>query len=243
MSPFEKWNQLATPDRLDLPVDPDELEIVCSDSFHRVISNEGIEWHSTMFQSPALQELRRRLPSAVGGTVTVRNSGHMARIWVYDPTDDSHLEVLNTDPDTKDLTVKQVRELNAVRGPVDSPGRLSAAEARRRLRDYQRQLVECKNTRAKKALMRLLGLLKVDPVPDAETQAPAPHSKHKAKDAKPAAQDDQSPRKPRPAKAPAATKNGGDQGPQQRHANGDRPVPVFKRKHTQNAHPNPGHNS
>ena len=165
-SPVERWNQLASPDRLELPVDPDELEIICSDADVRVISHEGIQWRGTMFQSHALQQLRRKLPEACGSKVTVRCNGHMARIWVRDPADGSHLEVLNTDPDTKDLTVQQILDLDAVRGKAGTPGRLTAAQGRKRMKDYARQLQDCKTRKAKKALLRLLNLTAIP-----ETQA------------------------------------------------------------------------
>jgi len=165
-SPVERWNQLASPDRLELPVDPDELEIICSDADERVISHEGIQWRGTMFQSHALQQLRRKLPEACGSRVTVRCNGHMARIWVRDPIDGSHLEVLNTDPDTKDLTVQQILDLDAVRGKVGTPGRLTAAQGRKRMKDYARQLQDCKTRKAKNALLRLLNLTAMS-----ETQA------------------------------------------------------------------------
>lgn len=162
-SPAERWNQLASPDRLELPVDPDELEIICSDADERVISHEGIKWRGTMFQSPALQQLRRRLPEACGSRVTVRCNGHMARIWVRDPADGSHLEVLNTDPDTKDLTVQQILDLDAVRGKAGTPGRLTAAEGRKRMKDYVQQLQDCKNKKAKRALLRILNVVPAGP--------------------------------------------------------------------------------
>lgn len=176
-SPVERWNQLASPDRLELPVDPDELEIICSDADERVISHEGIQWRGTMFQSPALQQLRRRLPQACGSKVTVRCNSHMARIWVRDPADGSHLEVLNTDPDTKDLTVQQVLDLDAVRGKAGTPGRLTAAEGRKRMKDYVQQLQDCKNKKAKRALLRLLNIVPAGPGQTAaDEQSPNPGS-------------------------------------------------------------------
>lgn len=243
MSPLEQWNQLATPDRLDLPLEPDELEIVCCNSTQRVISNEGIEWIGTMFQSSALQELRRRLPSSLGGRVTVRNDGHMARIWVYDPTDDSHLEVLNSDPNTKDLTVKQVSDLNVVRGSAKSPGRLTAAEGRKRLRDWQRQLVECKNKRTKKALMRLLGLFANDPGSE-EGDTPADAGNGPAQeDTNSAPGPNASAKKPKRTAGSAQKRTRQQNVDRKDRPSGDTPAPVFGVKRTPAVSPNHGVNT
>lgn len=237
MSPIERWNQLASPDRLNLPVELDELEIVCCDVIERTITHEGVEWNSTMFQSAALQQLRRRIPASLGFRVQVRHSGHMARIWVRDPTDETDLEVLNADPATKDLTVPQARELHLVQGRANSANRLTAAEGRKRLRDWSRQLIECKNIRAKRALLRLMNLLPNDqevggsaaPTElDAATSAPTRKPSKPSKPPKAA-------KAAKPRAASAATLNdspGSFSVPQRPDQSTNDEAPLFKAKRT-----------
>lgn len=160
-SPIDAWNALYAFDRARLPDSFDDLEVICCTSEIRVISHVGIELLNCKFNNPALQQIRRRMPMESDGRVKVRfNTASMRRIWVTDPMTGEHLEVLNQDPDTQDLTAEQVAALEQIRRQAQDEGViLNRAQARRRMAELYGSLTTPKTQAARRRTLKLLGYL------------------------------------------------------------------------------------
>lgn len=109
MSPLSIWTQFFTVEQARLPSDPVELAIICSTTVYRSISHIGIEVENCVFNSDALQEIRRRAPVGKKLKLQVKyNPELMSAIWVRDPEDGKRIEVVNPDPQTRSLSAYQV---------------------------------------------------------------------------------------------------------------------------------------
>lgn len=160
-SPIDAWNAHYALDRVRLPASFDDLEVICCLSEMRVISHVGIELLNCKFNNPALQQIRRRMPVESGVRVKVRfNTASMRRIWVTDPMTGEHFEVLNQDPDTRDLSAEQVAALERIRRQAQSQGViLNRAQARRRMAEHYKQLTVAMTQAARRRALKLLGFL------------------------------------------------------------------------------------
>lgn len=160
-SRLQAWIDHATPLNIWLPSDIADLEIVCSESEFRVISHIGIELCNCVFNSPALQQLRRRMPGLEEARVRVNfNPSLMDKIWVTDPTNKERIEILNSDPTTRDLSAKQVSMVEAVRRQAQADGSsITRAQARRKIQDICAPLVAAGKPSTTRAALRLLGLV------------------------------------------------------------------------------------
>lgn len=180
-SPIEAWKTLYALDRVRLPDSFDDLEVICCMSEMRVISHVGIELLNCKFNNPALQQIRRNMPMESSGRVKVRfNMASMRRIWVTDPMTGEHLEVLNQDPETQDLTAEQVTALERIRRQAQSQGViLNRAQARRKMSEHYGQLTSAMTQAARRRTLKLLGLSEM---PSASLEKP---SKKKARPGNP----------------------------------------------------------
>lgn len=109
MSPLSIWNQFFSVEQARLPSDPAELAIICCTTVYRSVSHIGIEVENCVFNSDALQEIRRRAPVGKKLKLQVKyNPELMSAIWVMDPESGARIEVVNPDPQTQNLSAYQI---------------------------------------------------------------------------------------------------------------------------------------
>lgn len=136
-SSIDAWKERYALDKVRLPADIDELEVICCESTARTVTHIGVELENCVFNNSALQQLRRRV--APGGVTKVQlryNPGRMDRIWVQDPVTLERFEVLNQDPQTKDLSVLQIAAVEAARRKSQLQGVvITRAQARKKIEE------------------------------------------------------------------------------------------------------------
>ncbi len=174
-SPIDAWNERYTLDQVRLPGDIDELAVICCESDTRTVSHIGIELENCIFNNSMLQQLRRR--AAPGGQIKVQlryNTARMDRIWVQDPVTLQRFEVLNRDPDTNDLSAKQVAALELIRRKSQSTGTvITRAQARKKIEEIYRPLLQAKTMLERRRAMKILGLIaNEDPIKQAKSVKP-----------------------------------------------------------------------
>lgn len=109
MSPLSIWNQFFSVELARIPPDPVELAIICCTTVYRSISHIGIEVENCVFNNDAVQEIRRRAPVGKKLKLQVKyNPESMHAIWVKDPETGARIEVLNPDPQTRNLSAYQI---------------------------------------------------------------------------------------------------------------------------------------
>lgn len=182
-SSIDAWKERYSLEQVRLPGDIDELEVICCESDTRTVSHIGIDLENCVFNSSTLQQLRRRV--APGGQTKVQlryNPARMDRIWVQDPVTLQRFEVMNHDPDTKDLSAKQVAALEAIRSKSQSTGTvITRAQARKRIEEIYRPLVHAKTMLERRRALKILGLIANESTPEkSKKKAPKALSKVKA---------------------------------------------------------------
>jgi putative transposase len=164
-SPLKAWQERRGFVDIQLPHDPEELNMVCSDIAERSIFHYGIELFGIRgFNNEQLQEIRNHLEHTKAVKVRVRWNGEkMERCWVEDPRTKEWFEVLNRDPQTRDLSQIQVSLLGKMQRQAENCGEaIGVAEARKRLRDLARQLLQSKRMRDRRRALSILGLSEGD---------------------------------------------------------------------------------
>ncbi|MDO8770718.1 MAG: Mu transposase C-terminal domain-containing protein, partial [Burkholderiaceae bacterium] len=143
-----------------LPADMNLLEVLCTELEVRTVFHYGIEiCGERTFNSPGLQEIRRRRQLEDYIKVKVRyRPARLDRIWVYDDAQEVWMEVMNSNPETRDLSEFQLKMLHklqreeAVRGDT-----VSIVEARGRMKSLVEPLLRAKTQRARKRALKMLG--------------------------------------------------------------------------------------
>jgi hypothetical protein len=160
-SSIDAWKERYSLEQVRLPGDIDELEVICCESDTRTVSHIGIELENCIFNNSTLQQLRQRV--APGGQTKVQlryNPARMDRIWVQDPVTLQRFEVMNHDPETKDLSAKQVSALESIRRKSQSTGTvITRAQARKRIEEIYRPLVHAKTMLERRRALKILGLV------------------------------------------------------------------------------------
>lgn len=160
MSPLAMWNQFFSVEQAWLPPDPVELAVICCTTVYRSISHIGIEIENCVFNSDALQEIRRRAPTGKKLKLQVKyNPESMSAIWVMDPENKARIEVLNSDPQTRNLSAYQVslgiklmREVKSERQIIE------LGEALKKMRATAQADLHAKTQTKRKNARRVLGV-------------------------------------------------------------------------------------
>lgn len=110
MSPIERWKIAFRIEDMRLPVDAGELEIICCEwDEHVAVSHIGIEKANCIFNSAALQDLRRRHPGPDDLQVDIKwNKTSMRHIWVRDVGTGDWICVPNRDATTAAMSAAEV---------------------------------------------------------------------------------------------------------------------------------------
>lgn len=160
-TPATVWTELATPDRLFLPIDPDFVELMATKVASRTPTHTGIQVCSLpYFNSPELKAVRRRYGLHRDFKVRVRYSPRkLDRIWFEDPDSHEWHEIFNHDPESSQMseaTIQLVNRKMALAAKADMP--ISFSQARKSMQeDLERILLQGKPKAALKAT-RMLGL-------------------------------------------------------------------------------------
>lgn len=182
-SSIDAWKERYTLEQVRLPADIDELAVICCESDTRTVSHIGIELETCTFNNSTLQQLRRRVAPDGHTKVQLRyNTALMDRIWVQDPVTLQRFEVLNLDPVTKDLSAKQVAALESIRRKSQSNGTvMTRAQARKRMEEIYRPLVQAKTMLERRRALKILGLIVNESAPEkSKNKAPKALSNVKA---------------------------------------------------------------
>ncbi|MFM9928156.1 hypothetical protein VLK31_34660 [Variovorax sp. H27-G14] len=175
MSPYELWRSASAVTPVRLPMDPNELDVVCSDSVNCTLTTRGIELDNCTFNSRLLQGILRQAPKGANPKtmsvpVQVRvNRSLMAFIWVTDPRTNERLQVPNTDSVKAELSAYQIKVARAMQLKGRDQGQtITIAQAIKRSREVVRSL-EMANTQS--ARRRALKLMTLPPEPQIPTGA------------------------------------------------------------------------
>ena len=160
MSPLSIWTQFFSVESARLPSDPVELAIICCTTVYRSISHIGIEIENCVFNSDALQEIRRRAPVGKPLKVQVKyNTELMSAIWVMDPASGARIEVVNPDPQTQNLSAYQVSLGVKLAREVRSDQQIIAfGEALKKMRATARTDLHAKTQTKRRNARRVLGI-------------------------------------------------------------------------------------
>lgn len=159
-TPHKAWKQAFDLTQVALPSDMHLLDVLCSETEVRTIFHYGIEiCGERTFNNPALQEIRRLRQFDDYIKVKVRyRPAKLDKIWVYDDAMETWIEVMNSNPATRDLSEFQLSLIHKMQREEDAKGNaLSIAEARQRMKSMVEPLLRAKTQRARKKALKLLG--------------------------------------------------------------------------------------
>ena len=201
-TPHKAWEQAFDLTKVALPADMALLEVLCSELAERTVFHYGIEiCGERSFNSPALQDIRRRRQLDAYVKVKVRyRPALLDRIWVYDEAQETWMEVMNSNPLTRDLSEFQLKMIHKMqREEADRGDVISIAEARERMKALVEPMLRAKTQSSRKRALKLLGwttdpevltpnksLLETstEPAPPAEAKRSKPKSHRKTKPTK-----------------------------------------------------------
>lgn len=159
-APAKAWKQNFDLTRVALPADMNLLEVLCTELEVRTVFHYGIEiCGERTFNSPGLQEIRRRRQLEDYIKVKVRyRPARLDRIWVYDDAQEVWMEVMNSNPETRDLSEFQLKMLHKLQREEAARGdTVSIVEARGRMKSLVEPLLRAKTQRARKRALKMLG--------------------------------------------------------------------------------------
>lgn len=160
MSPLERWKDAFTVQDLRLPLDPDELDIHCSDWDTATVSHIGIEKANCVFNNAELQALRRRHHGPDSLVVQIRwNKDRMRCVWAQDAVSKEWLEVPNTDARKATLSAEQIAlEKKIANLPGDLSVVVSQVRSRKARQAIANELAAASKVRTRNNAMRKLGV-------------------------------------------------------------------------------------
>lgn len=157
MSPLKHWQAAFRVEDMRLPADAGELEIVCCEWDTAAVSHIGVEKANCVFNSAALQELRRRHVGLDDLCVEIKwNNASMRRIWVLDASTGDWISVPNRDAKKAAMSAAEVAMAKKLAQLPEDLGvvvaRVTSHKARRALAG---ELASNKNQMKKNAMKRL----------------------------------------------------------------------------------------
>jgi len=158
ISRAQLWSQLARPEDIQLPANLDEFDLLCTVPLTRTITHTGIAiCDLKTFNSEALQNMRIR-HGAKGVTVKIRYSPRkLDKLWFQEIGSDTWHEVLNSDPETNDLSEHQIKVIHANQAFAAEAGRkITFAESRMETSKIALELIVAKTQAARRLGQRLL---------------------------------------------------------------------------------------
>lgn len=160
-TPHDAWKRHFDLSVVALPGDPDQLNIICSELQTKKLQHYGIEMlEERTFNSTELGELRRRKQFDKTINVMVRyNPQKFDLVWVYDEDKAHWIEVVNSNPETRNLTHFQMSMVNKLRNEEykKSKQQISISEAMERIKEIIRPLLQSKKQRDLKKAHKILG--------------------------------------------------------------------------------------
>ncbi|CAN7177336.1 Mu transposase C-terminal domain-containing protein [Variovorax paradoxus] len=197
MSPIERWQNALQVETIRFPVDAGELEIICSEWDNASVSHTGIDKANCVFNSPELQELRRRHPGADNLSVDIKwNKRLLRHIWVLSPDTREWLCIPNRDATTGQMSAAEVAIAKKLAQLPEETAEVVKRVSSRKARHALANELAKDKTRTKRNATKKLGLT-VHPdsttgptsaAPASQTSAANNAGKHHA--AAPAAQTD-----------------------------------------------------
>ncbi|WP_096698424.1 DDE-type integrase/transposase/recombinase [Polaromonas sp. AER18D-145] len=159
-SPLNIWNRFFLIEESFVPGDLDELSVICCESATRVITHIGIEMENCVFNSEELQEIRRRSPAGRKVSVEVKyNRCLMNHIWVTEPTSLVRIQILNSDPATRDLSSQQIGAIRKMQRELQDQGHIvGRAQAFEKLKLAARAQLYAKTQSKRRQARKILGV-------------------------------------------------------------------------------------
>lgn len=165
MSPYELWRSASAVTPVRLPVDANELDVICSDTVNCTLTTRGIELDNCTFNSRLLQGILRQAPKGANSKtmsvpVQVRvNRSLMAFIWVTDPRTNERLQVPNIDSVKAELSAYQIKVARAMQlKGCDQGQKITIAQALKRSREVVRSLEMATTQSARRRALKLMTL-------------------------------------------------------------------------------------
>lgn len=161
MCPAMAWDKFASPERLQIPEDVERLALYCTIPTTRTITHTGISLCNVQtFNSPELQDVRRSNGDR-GTEVNVRYSPRkLDRLWFQIPATCEWVEVTNPDPDTNDLSEKELKMVIAYQKQVnyDSERQITFSESRKEMAQWAREMRTAGTLARRRLMATILGL-------------------------------------------------------------------------------------
>lgn len=158
ISRAQLWSQLARPEDLQLPANLDEFDLLCTVPETRTITHTGIAiCDLKTFNSEALQQMRVQ-HGAQGVKVKIRYSPRkLDKIWFQEIGGDAWHEILNSDPQTADLSEHQIKVIHANQTLAAEEGRkITFAESRIETSKHALELIVAKTQAQRRLGQKLL---------------------------------------------------------------------------------------
>ena len=158
-SPAQAWEDRRGLLQIDLPADPDELDMLCSTVERRPVWHYGIELANVRFNSGDLQEIRRALEYSDPISVRVRwKHTSLRHCFIEDPRDKKWLVVPNPDAETADLSQGQLAMIKKMQRLRSTPEKkLRIAEAKALIRQQAASLLKANTMRERRRGLQMLG--------------------------------------------------------------------------------------
>lgn len=177
MCPANAWDKLATPERLQVPEDVDRLALYCTIPTTRTITHTGIGLCNLQtFNSPDLQNVRRSNGDR-GTEVNLRYSPRkLDRLWFQIPATNEWVEVTNSDPQTNDLSEKEIKMVTAYQKKANYDGarQITFSESRKEMAQWAREM-RTAGTLAKRRLMATILGLSEEAITESDAADQLPH--------------------------------------------------------------------
>jgi len=160
-TPYNAWKREFDLTKISLPNDIDLFHILCSLKNEKTLQHYGIEMlGQRSFNNKELSELRRRKQHDKTVKVKVRyNPEKMDRIWVYDEDHELWIEVLNSNPETSNLSHYQMSLINKMINDEyrASKTNISVFEAKEKIRAIVEKEKGSRKIKERKRALKILG--------------------------------------------------------------------------------------
>jgi hypothetical protein len=159
MSPIERWQNALQVETIRLPMDAGELEIICCEWDKASVSHIGIEKANCVFNSPELQDLRRRHPGADNLSVDIKwNKRLLRHVWVLSDATGEWLCVPNRDASKAQMSAAEVAIAKKLAQLPEETAEVVKRVSSRKARHALAAELAKDKTRTKRNAMKKLGL-------------------------------------------------------------------------------------
>lgn len=151
-TPLARWSEIESTRVIELPVYPQQIEVITGLPARRTIFHYGIELDSVFYNSNQLQEIRKR----AGANILVDLKFYeddVSYIHVYDPFDEEYIKVLASDQENTHGIPRKVYKLikhKAKQDYGDSPSSAQIYQAREDIANIVKEAMKSKKMKVRK---------------------------------------------------------------------------------------------